>query len=129
MSSRGAAQTNENLAVAPRRHMKKTIARKGFARWISSPTSRSAGFQAKELTPSCGGAKGSAGLARRRRTEKKKTCFVELAAVFRAISAGFLGRNDAGEGETRRGELFGAGKGRSWAGPPVNGGGEGMGRE
>ena len=99
MSSRGAAQTNGNLAVAPRQRTKKTTARKGFARWISSPTSRSAGFQAKELTPSCGGAEENAGLARRRRMEKKKACFVELAAVFRSISAGFLGRNDVGEGE------------------------------
>ena len=123
------AQTNGNLAVAPRRRMKKTTARKGFARWISSPTSRSAGFQAKELTPSCGGAEENAGLARRRRMEKKKACFVELAAVFRAVFTGFLGRNDADEGETRQGELFGVEKGRSWARLSVNGGGEGMGRE
>ena len=49
--------------------------------------------------------------------------------MFRAIFAGFLGRNDVGEGEPDLSELFGAGKGRSWAGPPMNGGGEGMGRE
>ena len=108
---------------------KKTTAWEGFARWISYSTSRLADFQPKELTPSCGGAEGNAGLARRWRTEKKKARFVELVVTFRVFSAGFLGRNDASEGEARRGELFDTENGRSWAGPSVNGGGERMGWE
>ena len=72
MSSREAARTNGSLVAAPRLLTKKTIARKGFAWWISSSRSRSTGFQTKELTPSCGGVEEGAGLARRRRTEQER---------------------------------------------------------